>query len=84
MIRSMSAGAEALVGGEAILELAAVDELHRDEPRAVVLVEIVDRDDVRMIEPARRLRFAAKARDDIVRSSPASWSGRIVFIATGA
>src|SRR4029078_4045141 len=54
-----------LVGLEALLELAAVDLFHRDEPRAGVFPEFIDRHDVRMIEPARGLRLAAEARDDV-------------------
>ena len=63
MMRTMSAMREALVRLEVFLELAALDELHRDVPDAVVLAEIVDRDDVGMVEASRRLRLAAKARD---------------------
>ena len=54
---------EALVRLEAFLELATLHELHRDVPDPVVLAEVVDGDDVRVIEPARRLRFAPKAGD---------------------
>ncbi len=63
MMRTMSAVREALVRLEVVLELAALDVLHRDVPDALVLAEIVDRDDVRVIEPPGRLRLAAKARD---------------------
>ena len=83
MMRTMSAVAEALVGLEVVLELAALDELHRDVPDAGVLAEVVDRDDVGMVEAPGGLRLAAEARDDgRRRSSPASWSARIVFSAT--
>jgi hypothetical protein len=44
-----------------------VDELHRDVPDAGVLAAVVDRDDIGMRQPARRLRFAAKAREDFLR-----------------
>ncbi len=54
---------EALVRLEALLELATLHELHRDVPDAVVLAEVVDGDNVWVIEPARRLRFAAEAGD---------------------
>ncbi len=54
---------EALVRLEALLELATLHELHRDVPDAVVLAEVVDGHDVWVIEPARRLRFAAEAGD---------------------
>ena len=64
MMRTMSAMAEALVALEGFLELASLHELHRDVPDAVVLAEIVDRDDVGMIEAPGGLRFAAKARED--------------------
>ena len=59
--------AEALVRLEARLELASLDELHRDVPDAGFLAEIVDRHDVRMVEAARRLRLAAKAVDHLRR-----------------
>ncbi len=55
---------EPLVRLEILLELAALDELHGDEPDAVVLAEIVDRNDVGMAEPSRRLGLAAEARND--------------------
>ena len=54
---------EALVRLEAFLQLATFHELHRDEPRAAVDVEIVDRDDVRMREAAGGFGLAAKARE---------------------
>ncbi len=55
---------EALVPLECGLEVAPLDVLHRDERGAVVLVEVVDRDDVGVVEPAGGLRLAAEARDD--------------------
>ena len=39
------------------------EPLHDDVGHVAVLPELVDRDDVRMIERGRRLRFALKARD---------------------
>ena len=63
MIRTMSAGGEALVRLEVVLELAALDELHRDVPDAAFLADVVDGDDVGVREPPGRLRLAAKARD---------------------
>ena len=57
-------GAEAFVALEVVLELAAVDEFHRDVPDAFFLAEIVDRHDVRMRQSAGRLRFAAKSCND--------------------
>ena len=65
MIRTMSAMPEALVRLEARLELAALDELHRDVPGAAFLAEIVDRHDVRVVEPTGRLRLAPKAVDHL-------------------
>ncbi len=59
--------AEALVRLEARLQLASLDELHRDVPDACFLAEIVDRHDVRVVEAARRVRLAAKAVDHLDR-----------------
>ena len=73
---------EALVGVEARLQLAPGDELHRDVRDALVLAEVVDRDDVRMVEATRRLGLASEARDDTAPPRPSSWSSRIVFSAT--
>jgi len=39
----------------------AVDELHRDERRVVLLADVVDRADARMVQCGRGQRFAAKA-----------------------
>ena len=41
-----------------IVERAAVDELAHDVLPSVVLADVVDRDDVRMIERRRDLRFS--------------------------
>ena len=43
------------------LERLAVDELHDDEINAVRLVDVVDRDDVRVIERGGRPRFPDEA-----------------------
>ncbi len=58
---------EALVRFEVALQLAPLHELHRDVVRAGVLAEVVDPDDVRMGEPARRLGLAAEARELLLR-----------------
>ncbi len=58
---------EALVRLEVALQLAPLHELHRDVVRAGVLAEIVDPDDVRVGEPARRLGLAAEARELLLR-----------------
>jgi hypothetical protein len=68
MIRSMSAGRKRSLGCERVLELAAVDVFHRDEPRAVVLVAVVDRDDVRMGQTPAACASRAEARDDVLRA----------------
>src|SRR5438105_3652981 len=44
-----------------MLEIRSLDELHRDEQMAVNLAEIVNRDDVRMLERSRCLRFAEES-----------------------
>ena len=59
--------AEALVRFETRLELAPLDKFHRDIPDAGFVAKIVDRHDVRLVEPARRLRLAAKAVDHLRR-----------------
>ena len=42
---------------EQAIERRAVDQLHRDERHAVGFVDVVDRDDVRVVERRRGLRF---------------------------
>ena len=54
---------EPLAPLEVLPEVAPGHVLHRDERRAVVLVEVVDRDDVRMIEASGGLRLAAESRE---------------------
>ena len=61
---------EALVLFEVLLELAPLDQLHRDVPDAGIFAEVVDRDDIGMRQPARGLRLAAKAREDLRRVAP--------------
>ena len=58
---------ESLVGLEVVLELAPLDQLHRDVPDAGVLAEVVDRHDVGVGEAARGLRLAAKPLEDLLR-----------------
>ncbi len=43
------------------VEARAVDQLHRDERRAVVFVDLVDGDDVRMVERGGGARFLDEA-----------------------
>src|SRR5208337_1957901 len=43
------------------------DKFHRDEHGARVLAEIVNGDDIRVIQPPCRLRFALEARDCVRR-----------------
>jgi hypothetical protein len=45
---------------EAFSERLPFDELHRDEARAVVLIEPLDRGKIRVIERRERLRLALK------------------------
>ena len=44
-----------------MLERLALEQLHRDEELAVVLTDLMDRADVRMIERRRRARLAMEA-----------------------
>ena len=65
---------EQLLDGEAsrlepVLEGLALDQLHRDEARALVLADLVDRGDVRMVEGRRGtgLSFEAAKPPGVVR-----------------
>ena len=52
------------VGGEDLVEVAAIHELHRDEQRPIVgLAEVEDVDGVGVVEPACGLGFTLEARD---------------------
>ena len=51
----------ALVGPRPVSERAAVDELRDQILPAVELPDVVDREDVRMVQRGRRLRFALEA-----------------------
>ena len=64
---------------DARVEGRAVDELHRDERRAVVLVDLVDRDDVRVIEGGGARASWTKRR---WRSGSAVASAGSILIAT--
>ena len=60
-------GAEVLPeAGQLILEAAAVDQLHAEEVLALVLADLVDRHDVRVVEVGRRLGLLAKPLDGVV------------------
>ena len=61
-------GAETVTGGEHLLEVPALDVLHRDvdQPRLGVLADVVDRDDTGMVEAARGLRLADEALSEFV------------------
>jgi hypothetical protein len=50
---------------EFLLQRLAFDELHRDVERALVLVEAVDRADVRVVQRGEQLRFALETREAI-------------------
>src|SRR5207253_1763535 len=55
-----------------LLERPTRQVLHRDEVRLLVLPAVVDTDDVRMLEPRRRLRLAADGlAEPGVRPAPA-------------
>ena len=55
------AGAQHDAGIEHVAQRSAFEELHRDVRAVVALPHVVDGDDVRMIEPACRLRLAREA-----------------------
>src|SRR4030095_7801737 len=52
---------------EILLQLAALDEFHGDVPDTRVLAKVVDGNDIGMGQASARLRFAAKAGDDVGR-----------------
>ena len=49
------------LAGNAVLQRLAVEKLHRDELLAVLLADVVNGADVRVIQRRSRLRFAAEA-----------------------
>src|SRR6202022_3397586 len=51
---------------DAVLEVAALDELHDDERRSRLglFADVVDRDDVRMAQPGRRARFTSESLEE--------------------
>ncbi len=57
---------EALVGVEEVLELLALDELHDEVGNVVLLAEVVDLDNVRVVEPRHRLRFAYEPHREVL------------------
>ncbi len=57
---------EALVRIEEVLELLALDELHDEVGNFVLLAEVVDLDDVRMVEARHGLRFAHEAHGEVL------------------
>ena len=52
------------VGADHVGEARAVDVLHDDEVRAVLLAPVVDADDVRVVQVGGGLGLAAEARDE--------------------
>ena len=50
-----------------LLEVGALDELHRDVGLAAVLAQVVDGDDVAVAQPSRRLRLAQEPRLELRR-----------------
>jgi hypothetical protein len=68
--RDLPADAQRFLGGqrpaaEPLFERLAIDELHRDVERAVVLVETVDRGDIGVAQRREQLRFALQARESV-------------------
>ena len=53
-----SAGGQRAAAGDPALQVAALDQPHRDDQLAVLLAGVVDRDDARMVEPGREARLA--------------------------
>lgn len=51
-------------GADHLPEVDAIDILHEKEKEVACLPELVERDDVRMIEPRQRLSFAGEARGE--------------------
>jgi hypothetical protein len=49
------------LAGNPVLQRAPFEQLHRDEPRLVVLADVVNRADIRMVQRGRCARFALKA-----------------------
>jgi len=47
---------------EPLRERVALDQLHHEEVRAIVLFEAMDRRDVRMVQRGEQLRFSMEAR----------------------
>ncbi len=56
---------QAPFAGEALIEVFALEELHRHERRSVVHVRVEDRDDRRVIDLGRRHGFAEEALDGV-------------------
>ena len=57
---------QALAGFHHLLQRASLEELHRDVGDAVLLADVVDRDDVRMVQPAGGFRLAQKTFADFL------------------
>ena len=66
MMSSLACRESGLAQLDQVLEIHALDELHRDEEVAVHLAEVVDADHVRVLERSRRLRLAQEALAEIV------------------
>ena len=62
-MRAASVGAETAVRLQDLAQRLPGDVLHHDEGGVVLLAPVVDRDDVRVVEPGGGLRLAAEALD---------------------
>ena len=61
MPKSSTVSVSSGLPGDAVLERLAIQKLHGDERLAVVLADLVDRADVRMVQRRRGTRFAPEA-----------------------
>jgi hypothetical protein len=82
MMSTYLRGRGQLARGDDVLELVALEELHRHVRHLVGLADVVDGDDVGMVQAPRGLDLLLEA---LPRTPPASWRERlrlIVLIAT--
>ena len=67
---------DAAAAADQLLEVAALEQLHRHVDLALLLAEVVDGDDVRVVEAGRRLGLALEALAQVVVGADggATWS----------